>query len=350
MADHAALSLDNGNAGPINTLSAVTLPKGRSALSVQTQYILNNEISIEELERFAMDDEDIHSTSSLLNIAVNGAYAFNDKLSVGFSLPYIERGNLIETAHGHEEIEDHHGDENKGEPHEGESDEERVIAQGDINGIGDATFFGQYRFLSNADMNMHAALIFGIKVPTGKTNRRNKENELFETEHQPGTGSWDTVFGLAYTKNWGHLAMNTNILYSAVSDGSQDTNIGDAFYYNLAFSYRFAKSAVSHHHDSDEAGFDHEHHDNIEYIPDNFSKYWEIIVELNGDWRDKVMVGNEVENHTGGNIVYLNSGFRYGIGHGWSANFSLGIPVVENLNGIQSEPDIRFFAGINKGF
>ena len=143
-------------------MSAVTSPKGGSTLSVFSQYISNNEISIHDLERFATDNEDVHSTSHLLSISFNGAYAINDKLVIGFSVPYIERGNLIETAH-HDERNDHHEDENE---------EELVVSQGDISGIGDASFFAQYRILGNADDNMHTAFIFGLKTPTGKTNHR----------------------------------------------------------------------------------------------------------------------------------------------------------------------------------
>jgi hypothetical protein len=347
-ADHAAISLDNGAPGPINTMSAVPSPKGGSTLSVFSQYISNNEISISDLERYATDDEDVHSTSHLLNISFNGAYAINDKLLIGFSLPYVERGNLIETAH-HDEESDHHEDEsNEEDGHHGdENDEELVVSQGDISGIGDASFFAQYRFLSNADENIHAAFIFGIKTPTGKTNHRSNEDELFETEHQPGTGSWDPLIGLSYSQSWGQLAMHTNMLYSISSDGSQDTRIGDFFNYNLAITYRFTRKSSSSFHQHDEEIGDHLHHDKVESIP---GKYWDIILELNGDWRDKVKVGNDVEDHTGGNIVYLNPGFRYSLGQSLSANLSFGIPIVENLNGIQSEPNFRFLAGVNIAF
>ena len=43
-----------------------------------------------------------------------------------FLYPTFERGNLFETAH-HDEGNDHHGDENE---------EELVVSQGDISGIG----------------------------------------------------------------------------------------------------------------------------------------------------------------------------------------------------------------------
>ena len=348
-ADHAAFSLDNGAPGPINTMSAAISPKGGSTLSVFSQFISNIEISISDLERYATEDQDVHSTAHLQSISFNGAYAINDKLLIGFSLPYIERGNLIETAH-HDEAKDQHEEDSDGEEedhHGDETEEELVVSQGDISGIGDASFFAQYRFLSNTEASMHAAFIFGIKTPTGKSNQRSNENELFEAEHQPGTGSWDPLFGLAYSKSWGQLAMHTNMLYSISTDGSQDTNIGDYFNYNLALTYRFASKTSTSHHQHDKETSDHLHHDKIKSIP---SKYWDIILELNGDWRDKVTVDDQIENHTGGDIVYLNPGFRFGLGQSWSANLSFGIPIVKNLNGIQSEPNFRFLSGVNIAF
>ena len=41
------------------------------------------------------------------------------------------------------------------------------------------------------------ALLAGIKVPTGSTHETDLSGARLETKHQPGTGSWDPLFGLA---------------------------------------------------------------------------------------------------------------------------------------------------------
>jgi len=77
---------------------------------------------------------------------------------------------------------------------------------------------------------------------------------------------------------------------------------------------------------------------------------WDFIFELNGDWREKVEKPSGTDNNTGGNIIYLSAATRASWGRGWSAYFSAGVPVLKDLNGIQSEPKARLLFGISKGF
>jgi len=72
-------------------------------------------------------------------------------------LPYVKRRDLREAAHGHEENEHH-----KDEEHEAGVDE-----LGNSSGVGDASIYGQYRFLNNSNEGMQAAVPFGVKTPTG---------------------------------------------------------------------------------------------------------------------------------------------------------------------------------------
>jgi len=71
---------------------------------------------------------------------------------------------------------------------------------------------------------------------------------------------------------------------------------------------------------------------------------------LNGEWRDYVSVAGQRQDHTGGNLIYLAPSVRFNSGNGWAAYASLGVPVVRDLNGIQSDPKFRLFVGINTAF
>ncbi len=57
-----------------------------------------------------------------------------------------------------------------------------------------------------------------------------------------------------------------------------------------------------------------------------------------------------VDANTGGNLVFLSGGARLAWGHGWAATVSVGAPVLEDLNGIQSEPVMRLLFGASKTF
>ena len=331
IADHPTLSLGQGHASALTTASAVPLSADQSALGFQQQMIFNDELTDAELEFFSDLDEDVHSVESVFSTSLGGVFGISNDLSIGFQLPYVSRINIREA---------HHEDDDSDEEHHNAAiaHEEKVEQLGDSSGIGDTTVYGQYRFWKNANEDVHAALLFGIKTPTGRTDVRSAEGERFEAELQPGSGSWDLFAGLAASKSLERLGFDTNILYTFANDGSQNTNLGDVFNYNFAVSLRVrGKDAVPHGHLDEKS---HEHSDTV----------WDFIFEINGDWRKRVEKPEGTDNNTGGNIIYLSVATRVAWGRGWSAYISAGVPVLKELNGVQSEPKTRVLFGINKGF
>src|SRR6185436_15761309 len=71
--------------------------------------------------------------------------------------------------------------------------------------------------------------------------------ETFEAEFQPGSGSWDGLFGLAFSQRLNSaLSFHANVLAIATGTGTQDTNLGNRFLYNAALSFRlFGEGAGS---------------------------------------------------------------------------------------------------------
>jgi len=345
LADHPTVSIEGGGAGPVTTISAVTLPKGTLGASVQTQMIFNDEISDRDLRRFSLLDEDIHSTESVYSLSLTGSFAVGDDFTLGLSLPYISRKNIRSAGHHEEDGEEagHHDDDGEEAEHH-EEEIGTVERLGDSDGIGDMTVYGKFRFHYDEAIGRHAALIAGIKTPTGRTDVRTIEGELFETEHQPGSGSWDPFVGLVFAQQFERWSLDANVLYTFASEGSQDTNLGDIFNYNLAASYRL--SGV-HNHLLDPAP-----EGKAIAVPaaHGHAPIWDLIFEANGDWRDMVEVADATDHNTGGNLVYLSAGTRMSWGEGWSATFSAGVPILKDLNGIQSEPKVRLLLGISKGF
>lgn len=314
-ADHASASFETGAAGAIMTTPGATLPKGKFVIGISVQSLELDDISDSRLEAAGTANEDVHSVDSLLSISANLAYGLTNDLTIGLSMPYIDRSNVHEA----------HNDMGVGE----------AELAGDSNGVGDLTLFGQYRYHQSEKQD--AAILIGIKTPTGETGVREIEGGLFETEQQPGSGSWDPFFGLAYNRSWGDIGFSGNVLYTLVTEGTQDTDLGDIFNYNFALSYRTTIP---------EGGHDHDYHTHQGNIID----YIEMVVELNGDTRQRVDIGGESEKHSGGHSLYLSPGLRVGLGHSVSLFTSVGIPIVNDLNGIQSEPDYRVIGGVSVTF
>ena len=107
------------------------------------------------------------------------------------------------------------------------------------------------------------ALIGGIKLPTGSTHRRDPEGERLETEHQPGTGSWDPILGASASLPLGGTQLTASALYQLSGRGAQRTRLGDRLQGGVALSHRFGQSAHAHHdahnhHHGDELDEHHE--------------------------------------------------------------------------------------------
>lgn len=312
LADHAMGGLGLGTAGPITTISASTLPKAKFAASYQVEHIAFKEFSDEQLGDFALQGIELHSLKSNTTHSLRLAYGATDDLTVGLKLPYVTRRNVRE-AHFHED--------------EGELELHRL---GDSEGLGDLTALGQYRFMNSG--GTEAAVLFGVKAPTGKTDRSTARGGTFEAEHLPGSGSWDGLLGAALSKHLGPLSIDASLLYTLAGDGTQQTNLGDRVTYNLALSYRLGGA-----HEHAPGSAEHAH----------FS--WDLVFELNGERQQKTDIAGVRDPNSGGNLIFASPGIRFS-GEGWSAFASYGRPIVESLNGIQHEPDYRLVAGVAVGF
>lgn len=329
-ADHAVVGIQGGHSGPITTTSATPLPLGQHHFSLDFQFLDFDPVSDDILAEASENDEDVHSTDSLSRTAINYAFGFSKKLTVGFSLPHVQRNGLKEAAHG----EEHHEEEEGGEEHDDEGGDHHEVGGvdflGDAGGLGDLQVFGVYG-LGEESTARRSALIFGFKAPTGKTKARSNDGELLEVELQPGSGSWDVFFGLAHSRQLGKASFDTNVLYTVANKGARATNLGDIFNYNLSLAYPLKGGKNHNPTGNGQARADY-----------NFS----LVFEVNGEWRERVEIESESQFNTGGNTVFFSPGIKLTAGK-WVLSGAVGIAYV-NLNGIQSEADTRFLVNIGR--
>jgi hypothetical protein len=160
-----------------------------------------------------------------------------------------------------------------------------------------------------------------MKIPSGETNETDIEGVRFETEFQPGTGSWDPIAGLAARKELGKVSVTAGFLYSFATEGAQDTDLGDFLDYGAALSYRALNGKMR----------------------------WDLIMEANGKWQQRQEIGGVEDPNSGGNIIYLSPGTRLC----WkrlSLYLSLGFPILQDLNGVQTDVGFRILKGIGFEF
>jgi len=321
-----------GNAqgsGPINTISASTLEEGHSVAGVSIDYTSYDTLSDATLiGATAAGIEDVHGLGTIESYALSFAYGVTNDLMLAVRLPYIRRTGI--RAAEDDEIEVH----------------------GSPSGIGDLTVLGQYRFLNDKASGDEAALLLGVKAPTGATDVFH-DGELLEAEFQPGSGAWDGLFGLALTKRVGPWSFDSNALYTLVTEGTQKTDLGDLFLYSAAVSYRLNSLGGAtpmfhgaHAHVADDDGHAHMH---IHEEEASHGAALDLVLELNGEWHGRQETAGVKDENSGGNTIYVSPGLRLSIDQ-WSGFVSVGIPVVKDLNGIQAEPDWRISTGASLAF
>jgi hypothetical protein len=253
-----------------------------------------------ELAAFSFGGTDVHSADAFWHFFLTGSYGVTDDLTIGLKLPYIHIENIRES----------HADE-PGEVH----------VHGDSKGFGDLSLFGQYRFWNRDEIE--SALIFGLEMPTGRTSARDIGGVRFETEFQPGSGSWDPFLGLAAQKSFGKVAVAANVLYLLATEGSQETDLGDSFTYNAAAGYSL-------------------------YKEDDFSL--SLVAEVNGETKARQETGGIKDPNSGGMILLLSPGARLYWKDRLSGFISVGFPIMQDLNGIQNDLNHRLLLGLAMQF
>lgn len=344
-AHHAGGVGNTQGAGPINTISASTIEEGHSIATFSFDDTGFDTLSDAALIAAANAGiEDVHGLDAIESFGLSFTYGITNDFMLTVRLPYVQRSGIREVAH------DHAHEHEDSEVHVEHADEPEIENLGSTSGIGDLSLLGQYRFFNDKASRTEAAILFGIKAPTGVTNARHGD-ETLEAEFQPGSGSWDTLFGFALTHRTGRWSFDTNVLYTLATEGTQDTDFGDLFLYNAAISYRLTTlggtAPMFHGGHAHGDGDDGHHHSHAEASP--AGPALDLVLELNGEWHEKQDAAGIADANSGGNTIYVSPGLRLSIEQ-WSGFLSVGIPVVKDLNGIQAEPDWRISTGVSIAF
>src|SRR5437763_1152695 len=340
LAHHPGGASNTGGAGPITTISAETLEAGHGAVAFLYEYIAFGGLGDADLINAASKHQHVHSIGTIQNAAASAAYGVTDDFMVSVRVPYVLRTDIREGDHEHLP---------------GGIVSNTVDYRGDSSGIGDVTVLGQYRFINSKATGTQAAFLFGVKLPTGATNRIDALGEFFEAEFQPGSGSTDFLLGGAFTQRFGAWSFDANVLGILVGRGTQDTKLGDRFLYNAAVSYRLVgytppeqhaglpSSALAH------GPVPHRHEHPLEKIPAPPQWAVDAILELNGEWHDFETISGVRDANSGGNVILLSPGIRIARG-AFSGFASFGIPIVNDMNGLQSKTSYKILSGIAYAF
>jgi hypothetical protein len=289
----------NSAAGPVITIPAYTLPRNRFVFGFGMNFTNFGEFNNRKLNSLNRKGVHAHSIDTALLLNANLSYGLTDDLDLIMVIPYYFGYDMRTTDMGN------------------------TINDGDSIGFGDISLLAKYRFLNIEEHDFTMAAIAGIKMPTGDTNQKNEFGYLLGSDDQPGSGSWDPIMGLALSKRFGKINLDSNVLYLLSTEGKQDTISGDQVFFNLGLSRKLESIST-----------------------ENFK--WTTAFEVNGQWQEKVeSLGIKDPNH-GGLVIYLTPGLKLNYKDRVFTNIYTSFPTIQNLNGIQS--DINLQLGFNLNF
>lgn len=283
----------------VNAPTASTLGRRRGIVGFTFDTRRYNAIPAEDAHELHDTGRDIHGKNHEEIYNLHAGYGLTDDLDLYVVAPLVSKTSV--------QIEDH--------DHLGRG--ERAA------GVGDLRLLGKYRFWSE---DIDAAVLAGVKLPTGETSDRDQSGNKFEAEQQPGSGSWDGEFGLVVSRNFHRrLSLATSVQYTLKGEGAQDRKLGDVFRYNVGMSYALRELGA---------------------FP-NLS----LVLELNTEWalRDHSRAERHVLD-SGGTTVLISPGLTAQLTEHLSAFWSLPMPIYQDLGGEHEELTYEILAGMSWSF
>ena len=296
-----------GLATPLITVPAHTLDRGEFAVSTGVNYQNFHEFSATDFRRINARRAHTHSLTSQLQVFLSAAYGVTDDLDIIVTYPFNSTYGLLTTFQG------------------------ITIDEGNSIGLGDMTVITKYRFLDMPKSRFSAALLAGMKFPTGRTSETNEFGLTLAADDQPGTGSYDPLFGIALSKVFDNFNVDANILYLLSTVGAQDTIAGDVLNFNLALSHEVKNKILP-----------------SEFLGQDLA--WSLFTEMNGVWQEKTEFRGIKDDAHGGMVINWMNGLKLAINERFIWAMGMTFPLIQDLNSIQPEAGIGLSTNISVVF
>jgi hypothetical protein len=274
------------------TVSPRTLHEEDFSLDMGFRYQKSETFSDQRLLDATANGHDLHSVEWLAEFSTSVSYGVNDHFTLSLALPF-------EVVHGFKFVDT------------GAIDEANAIT-----GLGDSTLMGKYSLLADP---VELAVIAGIKIPTGSTNQLANSGTPLEPDHQPGSGSWDPLVGVAAARQFEQFTLGASVLYRITSAGRHHFTPGQ----QLLFAVKGEVQLL---------GFGR--------FPRLYGS-----VELSEQFAAKDKKGPSKNQDSGGSIIGLGFGLRVRADEHLTVGVTVTVPVYQGLNGEQHKERYELLFG-----
>lgn len=199
---------------------------------------------------------------------------------------------------------------------------------GNDKGLGDLDLMGTFNIYSKNSFNF--AIQAGIELPTGIQKDSNFDNSTVVV----GSGSFDPMLGILFSKHWDKMTLIGNGLYKYTTTGFQSNYYGSIAIQNLSMSYKIkAGGRLCPINPIDKTAIS------------DFG--WNIFGGYYGEWLDKIKEDDIFDENSGYYLGFANLGTTLSYKK-WSFPLTISIPVINKMNGTQNDSGFRFRIGIIK--
>ena len=199
---------------------------------------------------------------------------------------------------------------------------------GNDNGLGDLALMGTFNVYSKNGYGF--AVQAGIELPTGIQKDSNFDN----TTVVVGSGSYDPMLGVLFSKHWDKMTLIANGLYKYTTTGFKGNYYGSIAIQNLAISYKIKEGGRLCSMDEKD-----------EKAASNFG--WNVFGGYYGEWLDKLKEDGVVDENSGYYVGFANLGTTISYKK-WSFPLTVSAPIINKMNGTQNDTGYRFRIGIIK--
>ncbi len=237
-------------------------------------------------------------------VSTKAVFGLNANTTVGVTIPYVNK-RLRRT------------NPMSGQPETLRSD-----------GVGDLPIVGKYRFFqdSGAGETTEAAVIFGLELPTGRTNITEGGVRLSQPL-QPGSGSVDAILGAAFTRVDGRWLVNADLL-GKINSEADDYRFGNTYRFDIGGQYRL--------------------------YPARYERFDQttvnLIAELNTIYAEKDTFQGPTLADTGGLKMFVTPGLQVIVSEDMLFEAGVQLPAILNLHGSQLEENLRVIIGLRARF
>jgi hypothetical protein len=197
---------------------------------------------------------------------------------------------------------------------------------GGATGLGDVSVLGRYTVFTHHTLDSSTLLagVFGVKLPTGSTNKHSDQGEYLDSHLQLGTGSTDLLLGVSANHVLGRYSFSANVLGAITGEGETGHTkhrFGNSLNYDVTGKYRITPAVVG-----------------------ESSNELFLSLGVNGEYRKREKLDGDTVPDSGGNTIYLAPGIQYLAGTHWVFETAWHYAVYHDLNETQLGENYRLVA------